>query len=86
MQDHPKPPFPNQRQSMPGSTARMDPRPDHGETSKPVDPVYAIVASASAGPDKFVVCMAVGAALMLACVGNFRICRPGRTGYMLPIA
>ncbi|MCC8957222.1 glucose 1-dehydrogenase [Bradyrhizobium sp. Pear77] len=33
MQDYPKPPFPNQRQSMPGSTAKMNPRPDHGETS-----------------------------------------------------
>src|SRR3954454_25198393 len=33
MQDHPKPPFPSQRQPMPGSTAKMDPRPDHGETS-----------------------------------------------------
>ena len=33
MPDHPKPPFPSQRQPMPGSTAKMDPRPDHGETS-----------------------------------------------------
>ena len=33
MQDYPKPPFPSQRQPMPGSTAKMDPRPDHGETS-----------------------------------------------------
>jgi NAD(P)-dependent dehydrogenase (short-subunit alcohol dehydrogenase family) len=31
--DYPKPPYPSQRQSMPGSTAKMDPRPDHGETS-----------------------------------------------------
>ena len=31
--DYPKPPYPNQRQPMPGSTAKMDPRPDHGETS-----------------------------------------------------
>src|SRR6201990_2775313 len=31
--DHPKPPYPSQKQSMPGSTAEMDPRPDHGETS-----------------------------------------------------
>ncbi|HEV7321795.1 MAG TPA: SDR family oxidoreductase [Ensifer sp.] len=31
MTDHPKPPFPHQQQSMPGSTNRMDPRPDHGE-------------------------------------------------------
>src|ERR1700754_758204 len=31
--DHPKPPYPSQKQSMPGSTAKMDPRPDHGETS-----------------------------------------------------
>jgi NAD(P)-dependent dehydrogenase (short-subunit alcohol dehydrogenase family) len=33
MADHPKPPYPAQRQLMPGSTAKMDPRPDHGETS-----------------------------------------------------
>lgn len=31
--DYPKPPYPGQKQSMPGLTARMDPRPDHGETS-----------------------------------------------------
>jgi NAD(P)-dependent dehydrogenase (short-subunit alcohol dehydrogenase family) len=31
--DYPKPPYPTQRQPMPGSTAKMDPRPDHGETS-----------------------------------------------------
>jgi hypothetical protein len=30
--DYPKPPYPSQKQSMPGSTAKMDPR-DHGETS-----------------------------------------------------
>ena len=29
--EFPKPPFPSQRQSMPGSTERMQPRPDHGE-------------------------------------------------------
>ncbi|WFU31649.1 SDR family oxidoreductase [Bradyrhizobium brasilense] len=33
MPDYPKPPFPDQRQPMPGSTAKMDPRPDHGEAS-----------------------------------------------------
>ncbi|MET4022747.1 SDR family oxidoreductase [Bradyrhizobium sp. S3.2.12] len=33
MSDYPKPPFPSQRQPVPGSTAKMDPRPDHGETS-----------------------------------------------------
>ncbi|MGJ5180068.1 SDR family oxidoreductase [Bradyrhizobium oligotrophicum] len=34
MSDHyPKPPFPPQSQPMPGTTARMEPRPDHGETS-----------------------------------------------------
>ncbi|GIQ75561.1 hypothetical protein BraRD5C2_40020 [Bradyrhizobium sp. RD5-C2] len=33
MPDYPKPPYPTQRQPMPGSTAKMDPRPDHGETS-----------------------------------------------------
>jgi hypothetical protein len=27
------PPYPSQKQPMPGSTAEMDPRPDHGETS-----------------------------------------------------
>ena len=31
--DHPKPPFPAQKQPMPGSTGKMDPRPDHGEES-----------------------------------------------------
>jgi hypothetical protein len=33
MTEHPKPPYPGQHQPMPGSTAKMDPRPDHGETS-----------------------------------------------------
>jgi hypothetical protein len=33
MSGRPKPPFPKQQQPMPGSTARMDPIPDHGETS-----------------------------------------------------
>jgi NAD(P)-dependent dehydrogenase (short-subunit alcohol dehydrogenase family) len=33
MSDYPKPPYPAQRQPMPGSTAKMDPRPDHGESS-----------------------------------------------------
>ncbi|MGP3696943.1 SDR family oxidoreductase [Rhodobacter sp. NSM] len=33
MPDHPKPPFPDQHQPMPGQTARLDPVPDHGETS-----------------------------------------------------
>jgi NAD(P)-dependent dehydrogenase (short-subunit alcohol dehydrogenase family) len=33
MADYPTPPFPEQKQSMPGSTKRMDPVPDHGETS-----------------------------------------------------
>jgi len=31
MLDYPKPPFPKQRQPMPGSTAKMQPVPDHGE-------------------------------------------------------
>ena len=31
--DYPKPPYPKQRQPMPGSTAKMAPRPDHGEAS-----------------------------------------------------
>lgn len=31
--EHPKPPFPSQKQPMPGSTGKMDPRPDHGEES-----------------------------------------------------
>src|SRR6187431_1040174 len=31
--DYPKPPYPSQKQPMPGSTAKMDPQPDHGETS-----------------------------------------------------
>jgi NAD(P)-dependent dehydrogenase (short-subunit alcohol dehydrogenase family) len=33
MIDHPKPPFPRQKQPMPGFTAKMKPVPDHGETS-----------------------------------------------------
>jgi NAD(P)-dependent dehydrogenase (short-subunit alcohol dehydrogenase family) len=33
MLDYPNPPYPAQRQPMPGSTAKMDPRPDHGEAS-----------------------------------------------------
>jgi hypothetical protein len=31
--EYPKPPYPSQKQPMPGATAKMDPRPDHGETS-----------------------------------------------------
>src|ERR1700744_3081436 len=31
--NYPKPPFPAQKQPMPGSTDAMQPRPDHGETS-----------------------------------------------------
>ena len=30
---HPTPPFPSQKQPMPGATEMMQPRPDHGETS-----------------------------------------------------
>jgi NAD(P)-dependent dehydrogenase (short-subunit alcohol dehydrogenase family) len=30
---YPKPPYPSQRQPMPGSTGKMNPRPDHGESS-----------------------------------------------------
>jgi NAD(P)-dependent dehydrogenase (short-subunit alcohol dehydrogenase family) len=30
---YPKPPFPTQKQAMPGETDKMDPPPDHGETS-----------------------------------------------------
>src|SRR3954469_14700710 len=33
MKSYPKPPYPAQRQPMPGSTRAMDPRPDHGESS-----------------------------------------------------
>ncbi|MGY4480052.1 SDR family oxidoreductase [Bradyrhizobium sp. USDA 3364] len=33
MSDYPKPPYPDQKQSMPGITARMNPHPDHGESS-----------------------------------------------------
>jgi hypothetical protein len=29
----PRPPFPRQKQSPPGNTAALDPRPDHGEES-----------------------------------------------------
>jgi NAD(P)-dependent dehydrogenase (short-subunit alcohol dehydrogenase family) len=32
-QDFPKPPFPDQKQPMPGSSAAMDPQPDYGEDS-----------------------------------------------------
>jgi NAD(P)-dependent dehydrogenase (short-subunit alcohol dehydrogenase family) len=32
-QNYPKPPYPSQKQPMPGSTTMMDPRPDHGENS-----------------------------------------------------
>jgi hypothetical protein len=31
--DYPRPPFPTQRQPMPGSTDAMRPRPDHSYTS-----------------------------------------------------
>ena len=30
---YPRPPFPGQKQAMPGTTAKMDPLPDHGEES-----------------------------------------------------
>ncbi len=33
MPEYPKPPFSTQPQSVPGQTGRMDPLPDHGETS-----------------------------------------------------
>ncbi|SCY68775.1 glucose 1-dehydrogenase [Paracoccus tibetensis] len=33
MKDYPKPPFPKQEQSLPGSFREMDPAPDHGEDS-----------------------------------------------------
>jgi len=33
MSDFPEPPFPDQPQDMPGTTAAMEPRPDHGEDS-----------------------------------------------------
>ncbi|MDX3930182.1 MAG: SDR family oxidoreductase [Shinella sp.] len=33
MTEYPNPPFPDQPQPMPGETHRMDPVPDHGETS-----------------------------------------------------
>jgi len=33
MNQYPKPPFPKQQQPMPGVTASMDPKPDHGEKS-----------------------------------------------------
>jgi NAD(P)-dependent dehydrogenase (short-subunit alcohol dehydrogenase family) len=31
--EYPKPPYPGQKQPMPGSTSKMEPRPDHGESS-----------------------------------------------------
>jgi NAD(P)-dependent dehydrogenase (short-subunit alcohol dehydrogenase family) len=33
MLDYPRPPFPDQKQPMPGTTDAMAPKPDHGETS-----------------------------------------------------
>src|SRR3954467_4109281 len=33
MPDDPKPPLPPQQQTVPGRTADMDPKPDHGEAS-----------------------------------------------------
>jgi NAD(P)-dependent dehydrogenase (short-subunit alcohol dehydrogenase family) len=33
MTDYPKPPFPKQQQAVPGRTAEMNPKPDHGESS-----------------------------------------------------
>ena len=33
MLQYPRPPFPSQRQPMPGKTAAMSPAPDHGEIS-----------------------------------------------------
>ena len=33
MNDRPKPPFPKQKQPMPGLTAKMQPVPDHGENT-----------------------------------------------------
>lgn len=33
MSEYPKPPFPSQKQAMPGLTGRMQPKPDHGEKS-----------------------------------------------------
>ena len=33
MNEQPRPPFPAQKQPMPGATAAMHPRPDHGEKS-----------------------------------------------------
>ena len=33
MPDYRKPPYPDQTQPMPGTTAKMDPPPDHGESS-----------------------------------------------------
>jgi NAD(P)-dependent dehydrogenase (short-subunit alcohol dehydrogenase family) len=31
--DYPKPPYPSRKQPMPGATGKMEPRPDHGESS-----------------------------------------------------
>jgi NAD(P)-dependent dehydrogenase (short-subunit alcohol dehydrogenase family) len=31
--EYPNPPYPSQKQPMPGSTQKMNPRPDHGETT-----------------------------------------------------
>src|SRR3954454_1293114 len=33
MIEYPKPPFPKQKQAMPGLTSKMEPVPDHGEQS-----------------------------------------------------
>lgn len=33
VEQYPKPPFPEQEQHMPGLKSKMDPKPDHGETT-----------------------------------------------------
>ncbi|SFQ97126.1 SDR family oxidoreductase [Poseidonocella sedimentorum] len=51
--NYPKPPFPEQPQDLPGDTAKMDPRPDHGEESYEgsgrLDGMAALITGADSG-------------------------------------
>ena len=46
MLEYPKPPFPKQRQVMPGKTGAMQPVPDHGERSYMIEKISGRVAYA----------------------------------------
>ncbi|RYZ65376.1 MAG: SDR family oxidoreductase [Proteobacteria bacterium] len=51
--EFPKPPFPAQQQGVPGSSAKMDPEPDHGERSyrgaKRLEGMTAVITGADSG-------------------------------------